>query len=109
VAEAGDGQGLWSVNEIQVTNGDEGRVPGFIRALGEDANGELYVLTGTNPAPFGNTGQVWRIGAAGEGMGEGEEAGEAPEAEATQEATQEATEEATQEPEAPGETPTAEP
>jgi len=58
VAEAGDGQGLWLVNEIQVTNGDEGRVPGFIRALGEDANGELYVLTSTNPAPFGNTGQV---------------------------------------------------
>jgi predicted lipoprotein with Yx(FWY)xxD motif/glucose/arabinose dehydrogenase len=86
VAGTGDGQGLWSVNEIQVTNGDEGRVPGFIRALGEDADGELYVLTGTNPAPFGETGQVWRIGAAGEGMGEGEEEGEASEEDVTPEA-----------------------
>jgi len=33
----------------------------FLLALGEDADGELYLLTTQNPGPQGETGQVWRL------------------------------------------------
>lgn len=63
---------LWDLTRIEVTNGDEGRVGGFIRTLGEDANGELYVLASRLNGPVGDTGQVWRIvsstGATGEAV-----------------------------------------
>lgn len=84
---AADG-GLWSVDEIHVTNGDEGHVGGFIRALGEDANGELYVLASQNPGPAGNTGVIYRIIAPTEATeDEGPEAGATEAVGATQEAS----------------------
>jgi hypothetical protein len=33
----------------------------FVLSFGEDADGELYVLTTENNAPQGETGKVWKI------------------------------------------------
>ncbi|MEX2547577.1 MAG: glucose dehydrogenase, partial [Chloroflexota bacterium] len=57
---AGDGE-LWDVQQLM---GLESYVLGF----GEDANGELYVLTTDNTGPTGTTGQVLRIVPTGDGQ-----------------------------------------
>jgi hypothetical protein len=33
----------------------------FVVALGEDANGELYVMTNTSSALRGKNGKVWKL------------------------------------------------
>jgi len=38
-----------------------GAIKQFIIAFGEDADGELYVLTNTSSALRGNKGRVWKL------------------------------------------------
>lgn len=52
---------MWSFQELQVATTEDGRVGEFILALGEDAEGELYVLTSESPGPTGTTGKVYRM------------------------------------------------
>ncbi len=53
--------GLWEVKEIRVASGPKDRVNAYIRSLGQDANGELYLLTSDNVGPKGETGKVYKI------------------------------------------------
>lgn len=41
----------------------------YIRSLGEDEQGEAYVLTAAVQGPQGRTGKVWKV--VGSGIGEG--------------------------------------
>lgn len=57
--EAEDGS--WSFDELLVTSTDSGRIERFLLGFGEDASGELYVLTSNRLGPAGNGGEVWKI------------------------------------------------
>lgn len=60
-AEPSEDGGLWTWGELQVAGMANNRIGEFILALGEDQDGELYVLTKENTGPTGNTGKVWRL------------------------------------------------
>jgi predicted lipoprotein with Yx(FWY)xxD motif/glucose/arabinose dehydrogenase len=60
-AEPGSSETLWSFTELEVANGDEGRLGAYLLAFGKDEAGEIYVLTTENLGPTGNTGRVWRL------------------------------------------------
>ena len=69
-------ENVWGIEEVQVQGegdlvGDDGQLNRFILAFGEDANGEVYVLTTQNNTPTGNTGAVHRIVSGGGGGGGG--------------------------------------
>jgi hypothetical protein len=77
--EAEEG-GMWSWGELKVAGNTNERVGGYVLAFGEDADGELYVMTSQGSAPTGSTGQVWKLVPATEseagaetGADEGEE------------------------------------
>jgi glucose/arabinose dehydrogenase len=53
--------GMWSWGELSVDGMPNNRIGAFVRAFGEDANGELYVMTSMNMGPSGTTGQVWKL------------------------------------------------
>ena len=53
--------GLWNVEEIRVADNPDGRVNAFIRSLGQDDNGELYLITSENAGPKGETGKIYKI------------------------------------------------
>ncbi len=63
-AEPTDDGSLWTWGELPLAGMDNSRVGEFVLALGEDQDGELYVLTKQTTGPTGNTGKVWRIVAA---------------------------------------------
>ena len=109
-AEPSDAGGMWAWGELTVAGMTNERLGAYVLGIGEDSNGELYVLTSRSSGPAGDTGQVWRLVAAEPG-GETppEETDEAPAVtpsdepddddgeEATEEATSEVPEEATEE------------
>ena len=49
--------GLWKVAELRIQNRPEGRLGHFVLGFGEDAAGELYVLTTDNDRPNRSDGQ----------------------------------------------------
>ncbi len=51
--------GKWIFDELMFLNNS--RLELFITGIGEDANGELYLLTTEEPGPTGNTGKVFKI------------------------------------------------
>jgi glucose/arabinose dehydrogenase len=53
--------GTWSFDEILVTSAGSGRIGRFLLGFGEDASGELYVLTSNRLGPAGSGGEVWKI------------------------------------------------
>lgn len=53
--------GSWTPRELQVAERANQRLGLFLFAFGEDAAGELYVLTSGNIGPAGETGEVYRI------------------------------------------------
>lgn len=57
-ANAGE---LWAMQELTITNNESGRLGAYLLALGQDNDGELYVLTTDNAGPSGTTGRVYRI------------------------------------------------
>ena len=53
--------GKWSMEPLEVEGYTAGALKMFVTALGEDADGELYVLTNTSSALKGNSGKVWKL------------------------------------------------
>lgn len=52
---------MWDVYELTVTNNENGRLNAYVLAFGEDASGELYVLTSQDTGTVSNSGQVWKL------------------------------------------------
>jgi glucose/arabinose dehydrogenase len=52
---------LWDVSEIAISGNANNRVNEFIRSLGQDDEGELYILTSDNAGPRGNTGKIYKL------------------------------------------------
>ncbi|HWL92340.1 MAG TPA: PQQ-dependent sugar dehydrogenase [Phycisphaerae bacterium] len=59
-----DAEGNWTTRELSIAGESDGRIHRFILGLGQDADGELYVLSTENIGPFGETGSVHKIVAA---------------------------------------------
>jgi glucose/arabinose dehydrogenase len=53
--------GKWTMDGLDVGTFAGGAIKQFIIAFGEDAEGELYVLTNTSSALRGNKGRVWKL------------------------------------------------
>lgn len=51
----------WTVEPLAVKDFPNGRIKAFIWALGEDAEGELYVLTNGMNSAFGTRGKVFKL------------------------------------------------
>jgi glucose/arabinose dehydrogenase len=58
------GQGRWPVRELRVANNPDGKLDQFLLGFGQDAQGELYVLTSGRGGPVGSTGRVYKVVAA---------------------------------------------
>jgi glucose/arabinose dehydrogenase len=54
-------RGLWQIQELRIAGDPDGRLGHFVLAFGEDAAGELYVLTTDTAGPTGDTGKVYRL------------------------------------------------
>ena len=55
------GQGLWQIQRLTIANSPSGRVDHFIQSLGQDASGEIYLLTSSRSGPSGSTGEVFKV------------------------------------------------
>ena len=55
------GKGLWKVKELRFTGTPDGSLGHFVIGFGQDAAGEVYVLTTDSVGPTGETGKVYRI------------------------------------------------
>jgi hypothetical protein len=56
--------GTWVMSALSIANresADPGNIGEFVLSLGQDAAGELYVLTTDQPGPSGTTGKVYRL------------------------------------------------
>ena len=53
--------GKWTLDALDLENYPNGALKLFIVALGEDADGELYVMTTTTSALRGKNGKVWKL------------------------------------------------
>jgi hypothetical protein len=53
--------GLWRMTELRIANDADGRLGHFVLGFGQDADGEVYVLTKDRQGPIGSTGQVYKI------------------------------------------------
>ena len=51
----------WSMRQVEVVTADDGDLGAFLLSFGQDADGELYVLTSERPGPLGSTGKVYRL------------------------------------------------
>lgn len=54
-------QNLWSVTPMTIAGSANGKVNAFIRAFGQDDEGELYVLTSDQAGPSGGTGKIYKL------------------------------------------------
>jgi len=85
VAAPAEAEGeLWTVRDLSFTTGEADAPALYVLAFGQDADGELYVLTSQMAGPAGDTGTVWRI-VPGEGGMDGGEHQHEPGAEPTDE------------------------
>jgi hypothetical protein len=55
------GEGLWKVEEIRVADRPGERINEYIRSLGQDDEGEIYVLTSDVGGPTGDTGKIYKM------------------------------------------------
>jgi glucose/arabinose dehydrogenase len=55
------GDGNWTRHSLLVEGQQDGRVPGYLLAVGVDGQGDLLVLTADNAGPSGDTGKVWKV------------------------------------------------
>lgn len=56
-----DGEGMWSMETLEVKGSNNGQIKGYITAFGQDSKGEIYVLTNDLNRPAGETGKVWKL------------------------------------------------
>lgn len=61
VAQPTTGPGLWTFEPLDLESFPDGRVNRYVLGLGQDLDGEIYVLTSTSSGPAGTTGEVFRI------------------------------------------------
>lgn len=61
VATPTSGDGLWEFQDLPITTTDSGRLDAFLLSLGQDNDGELYVLVTDSLGPSGETGRVYRL------------------------------------------------
>jgi glucose/arabinose dehydrogenase len=59
-----DGNGLWSLEELQIAGREEGELNEYVQSFGRDAEGDLYVLTSETHEVEGDTGKVYRVASA---------------------------------------------
>jgi hypothetical protein len=57
--------GLWAFETLPLVGAPDGTIARYILALGQDAAGEVYVLTTDNAGPSGATGRLFRIAPEG--------------------------------------------
>jgi len=55
------GEGLWKMEEIRVADRPGERINEYIRSIGQDDEGELYVLTSEVAGPTGKTGKIYKM------------------------------------------------
>jgi glucose/arabinose dehydrogenase len=55
---------LWNVEELNMVSPEGDAIGAFVLSLGQDTDGELYVLTTKLPGPTGNTGKVYALAPA---------------------------------------------
>jgi len=55
--------GKWTMQPLELADHPDGSVGYFVTAMGQDADGELYVMTNTSNMVKGNTGRVWKLAA----------------------------------------------
>lgn len=55
--------GKWTMDALEIEGKTGGAIGQFILAFGEDADGEIYVLTNTSSALRGTNGKVWKLAA----------------------------------------------
>ena len=60
-----DGSAQWPYEALTVDNLPNGKLAGYVTAMGEDEAGELYVLLNGRNAVTGKTGKVYKIVPAG--------------------------------------------
>ncbi len=53
--------GTWPVRELSVSGSPGGKLGHYLLGLGEDAQGEVYVLVSDNPGPTGSSGRVYEV------------------------------------------------
>jgi hypothetical protein len=51
----------WNFRELRIQHDDDGRLGHFLLAFGQDAEGEIYVLTNDMTGPSGTTGMVFKL------------------------------------------------
>ncbi|MDD5099053.1 MAG: cupredoxin family copper-binding protein, partial [Candidatus Colwellbacteria bacterium] len=51
----------WRLRELAISSGLNGRLNLFIRGIGQDEEGELYLLTSETTGPSGRTGKIFKI------------------------------------------------
>ena len=55
------GSGKWNVEPLDLATHPNGKLKSFIVAFGEDADGELYVMTNNSNSLRGTTGKVHKL------------------------------------------------
>lgn len=60
-AAAPRSSGMWPMQELIVAGSANGRLGHYLLGFGQDADGEVYVLTTGMAGPTGTTGRVWRL------------------------------------------------
>jgi glucose/arabinose dehydrogenase len=51
----------WTTEVLELASHPEGHIGQFITSFGEDADGELYVLTNGSNTPMGRTGRIYKL------------------------------------------------
>ena len=54
-------EGLWPMQDLPVSNTEDGDLNSFLLSFGQDADGELYILVSDSTGPTGETGRVYRL------------------------------------------------
>ena len=55
------GKGTWTIGNLEVSTPNNAPLGGYITSFGEDADGELYVLTNGRNSLTGTTGKVYKL------------------------------------------------
>ncbi|HXG48783.1 MAG TPA: PQQ-dependent sugar dehydrogenase, partial [Methylomirabilota bacterium] len=58
---AGRTNGRWSLEPLALASAPDGRVKAYVTAFGEDADGEIYVLTSGRNSLTGKSGKVFKL------------------------------------------------
>jgi glucose/arabinose dehydrogenase len=54
-------KGLWEMQQLRIATSPDGELGHRVLGFGQDASGELYVLTTDNSGPTGTTGKVFKL------------------------------------------------